>query len=78
MQIAENMDIRTVEASMLVDAATVNVDIHLPKKERMTEMLRQMNGNPYFFRSGKTAVQVSYADTDVTFDECLENWLRMV
>jgi hypothetical protein len=74
----ENLDIRTVEATMLVDADTVTVDINLPKRERMSKILQQMNGNPYFFRSGKIAVQVSYADTDVSFDDRMESYLRTI
>ena len=71
-----DIDIRTVDANTLVDAASVTVDMDLPKEERMRDVVRQMSGNPYFFRSGRIAVKVSYADTAVTLDERMENYLR--
>jgi hypothetical protein len=74
----KEFDIRTVDPMELVDAATVSVDMGLPKRERMFDMARQMNNAPRFFRSGKIAVEVSFAITDIGLDDKMESWLRMV
>jgi len=70
------IDIRTVDPQTLVDASKVSVNMDLPKPQRMMETVKQMGGNPYFFRSGNLAVKVSYADTAVTLDERMESYLR--
>ena len=70
------IDIRTVDPQTLVDIGKVSVDMDLPKQQRMMDMVKQMDGNPYFFRSGKIAVKVGYAETPVTLDERMENYLR--
>jgi len=70
------IDIRTVDPQTLVDASKVSVNMDLPKPQRMMETVEQMDGNPYFFRSGNLAVKVSYTDTAVTLDERMESYLR--
>ena len=70
------IDIRTVDLETLIDAGKINIDIELPKPERMMKVVSQMDGNPYFFKSGNIAVKVSYADTAISFDERMESYLR--
>ena len=76
--VKNNLDIKTVDKDTLVSADDVRVDLNAPKSERMASTLKQMNGNPYFFRSGTIAVMVSYTDTSVTLDERMESYLRTV
>jgi hypothetical protein len=82
MTITNNLDIRSVDKDILVDADDVRVDINAPKLERMTATVRQMNGNPYFFRcknekgDGYVSVAVTYADTALSVDDCAEDWMR--
>ena len=71
------IDIRTVDPLSLVDADTISVDMDLPNQERMLNVLNQMGGNPYFFRSrDNIAVKVCYMDTPVTLDERMESYLQ--
>jgi hypothetical protein len=82
-QDVRNIDIKTVDPAALVFIENVNVDMNLPKRERMIDMLRQMNGNPYFFKSRREGgkeiiVEVGFAKTDVTLDDRLESHLRTI
>ncbi|GHV32119.1 hypothetical protein FACS1894167_15000 [Synergistales bacterium] len=71
----KNIDIRTVNPDTLVDMSGYNIDIDLPKQERMRQLVRKA-GNPYCFKSNNIAVKVSYADTTATIDDRMENYLR--
>jgi hypothetical protein len=74
----KEFDIRTVDPMELVDADTVFADMSLPINERMTDMARQMNNAPHYFRSGRLAVKVSHIVTDVRLNDRMESWLRTV
>jgi hypothetical protein len=72
----KDIDVRTVDIESLVDGSEIQVDLDLPVPERMESTIKQMNGNPYFLRSGAIAVKISHADTAVTLDERMESYLR--
>jgi len=74
----QNINIRDIDTSTLIDIKDIHIDTNLPKADRMRDVVRQMNGNPYFFKSGKIAVKVSFADTHVTLDERMESYLRTI
>ena len=76
LQDMKNMSIQDVEADSLVEITGVTVDMDMPQPQRMKEVVRQMNGNPYFFRYNKLLVKVGYADTPVTFEQRMEDYLR--
>ncbi|GHU87718.1 hypothetical protein FACS1894202_02500 [Clostridia bacterium] len=78
MTVFKEFDIRTVDPMELVDADSVSVDMDLPPLARMTDMARQMNNAPYYFRSGKLAVKVSHLPTDVTLNNRLESHYRTI
>lgn len=61
----------------LIDIRTVNIDTELPKEKRIENYIQQIK-NPYQFRCGKMVVQIFFADTEVTLDECLKQYIRMV
>lgn len=69
-----DVDIRTVDLDELVDIADVRIDMSLPKKERALDFLKQIK-NPYCFKIGKTAVKISFSDTDDSLEDCLERYL---
>lgn len=54
----------------LVDITTVNVDPSLPKEERLKEFARQIK-NPYHFICNGVEVTTSFANTSLTFEQCL-------
>lgn len=71
----KNIDIRTVDPNILVDAAEVKIDMDLPKLERMRESARQLK-NPYCFKCGRIIVKLSHAETAATIDDRMESFLR--
>jgi len=67
-------DIRTADPTTLVDIRDVNVNTALPQNERLTDYIRQVK-NPYLYKCGKMVVKVSFAETEVTLEDKLENYL---
>ena len=78
LQEMKNMDIHDVEIDSLVEGASVSVDLDLPIPQRMEDVVQQMNGNPYFFKSGRLIVKVDYSDTPISFNERMEDYLRTI
>jgi hypothetical protein len=72
----KNVDVRTVDIDTLVDIRDVKLDRSLSKPERMKSFVEQIK-NPYCFRHGNTVVKISFADTDRTLEDCLEEYVRM-
>jgi len=69
------VDITSVDPDSLVDIRDTVVDKSLPKEERMLDFIRQIK-NPYCFRCGKVVVKIGFSDTDATFEDKFENFLR--
>ena len=69
------IDIRTVDPAALRDIRDVKINTDLPKEERIRDFIRQI-GNPYCYKYGKYVVKVSFADTDVTLQDCLLSYIR--
>ena len=70
-----NTDIRTVAHEDVVDVSKITVDLELPPEQRMVELVRQMNGNPFVYRCGDILVKTSFAGTaslQSVLEECLE------
>ena len=69
------VDIRSVSRDDLVDIRDVVIDQDAPKEERIKSFLRQIK-NPYCFKVGNVVVKTTFADTDVTLDDRLEQYFR--
>ncbi|MDR2650183.1 MAG: hypothetical protein LBB94_10770 [Clostridiales bacterium] len=65
----EDTDIRTVDIDGLVDINSITVE-RGAKHERLHSFIRQIK-NPYCFRVGKTAVKISFSDTNDTLQDKL-------
>ena len=76
LQEMRDMDIRKMNPADAVDIADISVNMDLPVNERIIDTAKQMNGNPYFFRHGKTLVKVGHIQTDVTINDRCESYLR--
>ena len=74
----QSINIQDIDPDTLVDIKNVQINMDLPKIDRMKDVVKQMNGNPYFFKSGKLTVKVSFSDTHITIDERMENYLRTI
>ena len=70
-----NVDVRTVDPETLVDIDGVIIRDDLPTEERIMDVVQQI-GNPYCFRCGNVVVKIAYADTAVTFEDALEQFIR--
>lgn len=69
-----NMDVREVDPATLPDINDIQIDTSLPPVERMASVLQQMNGNPYFFRSGSLVVKTTFkgeARLQTILEDCL-------
>lgn len=75
LQQMRQVDIRTVDRDSLTDIKDIQIDRTLPRGQRFEDFLRQI-GNPYCYRCGKAVVKVSFADTDATLEDRLEQYLR--
>ena len=53
-----NVDIRTVDKSILVDIADVEIDTSLPDRERMLDFIRKVK-NPYCYLDHGTVVKIA-------------------
>lgn len=69
------VDITSVDPDSLVDIRDTVVDKSLPREERMLDFIRQIK-NPYCFRHGKVVVKIGFSDTDATFEDKFESFLR--
>ena len=71
----QETDVRDIDPAALADIADVKIDTSLPPEQRMAGVLRQMNGNPYFYRSGGLVVKTVFRGTarlQTLLEECLE------
>lgn len=70
------VDIRTVDPTVVPDIRDIQVDTSLPPVERIRDMTRQMNGNPFIYRCGGILVKTSFAGTrplQAVLEDCLEH-----
>lgn len=68
-------DLTAVDVGELKDIQEVTVNTELPKKERMSDFIRQI-GNPYCYRHGAYVVKISFADTDTTLEERMISYMQ--
>ena len=70
----QNINPALISADELVDINDVTVDKELPKKERISEFIRQIK-NPYCFKCGKFVVKARFSDNGVSLEDCLQSIL---
>lgn len=71
----KRIDPRDVDITSLTDIGSIEIDKSLSPDQRLASFLAQVK-NPYLFRCGKMVVKISYADTDVTLEDRLEQFIR--
>ncbi len=75
LELMQKMDVREVDPETLPEISDIQVDTSLPPEQRMASVLKQMNGTPYFFRSGRLVVKTSFrgeARLQTILEDCLE------
>ena len=75
LEAMKNVDIRTVNPATLRDIRDVRINTALPKEQRIQDYIRQI-GNPYCYRHGKYVVKISFANTEVTLEDRLLDYIR--
>lgn len=71
------IDIEEVDINNLVDLNDINIDVNLPKKERILKYIEEIK-NPYIYKCGKVIVKVSFKKTERTLNDQFENYLSML
>ena len=74
-ELMKNLDIRTVDPKDLVERQSVQVDMSLPREERIRQYIRQIK-NPYCYLDGDVVVKVSFQEEGVTLEQRLEAYIR--
>ena len=69
-----NVDVRTVDRSMLVDLQEVCINDLLPHRERILQLF-QIFGNPYCYKFGDIVIKESFSDNGKTMRDCLEQYI---
>lgn len=71
----KTIDIRAVDPATVPDIHTVKSDPTLPPSQRIRDVARQMNGNPFVYRCGGLLVKTSFSGSR-TLQEVLEDCLE--
>lgn len=70
------IDIRSVDPDTVPNIKDIRVDTTLPPAERIRDVARQMDGNPFLYRYGGLLVKTSFAGTrplQAVLEDCLEH-----
>ena len=67
-------DTNNINIEELADIRDVVIDTSLPKQERIKSYIEQIK-NPYCYRCGDMIVKVSFANTGVTLEERMKQYL---
>lgn len=71
----KSVDIRSVDPAAVPDIGGIQIDTALPVEDRIRDAVRQMNGNPFFYRCGGILVKTSFAgpqSLQTVLGDCLE------
>ena len=71
----KSINLKTVDRSTLVQRDSIRLEPTDPQNDRLRDFIRQIK-NPYCYLDGKTIVKITFAKTDITLEDCLENYLR--
>lgn len=70
------LDIRTVDPASVPDIASITVDPALTPEERIRDVARQMNGNPFLYRCNGILVKTTFSGTlplQTLLEDCLKH-----
>ena len=66
-----------VDKKSLVDIRDVKINQGLPVTERILQFIA-LTKNPYLYKYGDRVVKISFAETDVTFEERMKGYFEML
>ncbi|KXL52491.1 hypothetical protein CLNEO_21870 [Anaerotignum neopropionicum] len=73
----KKVDPFTINPEDLVDIKDVEINIELPKEERIADFIRQIK-NPYLFKCGDIVVACEFSPKEPTLTERIKQYLRMI
>lgn len=72
LQLGKSRNIKYIEEKDIDNIENINVDINLPKTDRMLAFLQKVK-NPYAFMVDGLKVKFEYADKGLNINQCIEN-----
>lgn len=77
LQQMRTLDPLYVDKNTLVDIESIQINMELPREERIIDFIEQIK-NPYLFKCGNLVVQSVFSDSGVTLTERIKQYLRTV
>lgn len=72
LQLGKNSNLNYVEEKDVDNIEDIDIDINLPKKDRMIGFLQKVK-NPYVFMVDGLKVKFEYSDKGLNINQCIEN-----
>ena len=74
--VLKDADVRMIDTASVPDIRNISVNAALPPVERIRDVARQMNGNPFVYRCGGILVKMKFSGTrplQAVLEDCLEH-----
>ena len=72
LQLGKNSNLNYIQEKDIDNIEEINVDINMPKKDRMIRFLKKVK-NPYVFMVDGLKVKFEYSDKGLNINQCIEN-----
>ena len=72
LQLVKNSNLNYIQEKDIDNIEEINVDINMPKKDRMIGFLKKVK-NPYVFMVDGLKVKFEYSDKGLNINQCIEN-----
>ena len=72
LQLGKNSNLNYIQEKDIDNIEEINVDINMPKKDRMIGFLKKVK-NPYVFMVDGLKVKFEYSDKGLNINQCIEN-----
>ena len=74
LSILKNVDLKEIDRDRIIDIRDIVIDMEKPKEDRIKAYL-ESNPNPYFVKCGDVLIRMSFSDSDVCIDNCIDRYL---
>lgn len=72
----KKVDPLAVNLDDLIDINDVEIQMQLPREERIADFIRQIK-NPYLFKCGNVVVKIEFSQAEVTLTERMKQYMRL-
>jgi len=77
LQAMKNSIYEPIDKDDLVDIRDVKINQALPVEDRILQFIA-LTKNPYLYKYGDKVVRISFAETEVTFEERMKGYFEML